>query len=241
MKTVKDFAEAFKISIIEASVGFDEVRVVFDRYLTKSFKNQTRRKRTGKKNFQYKVDDNTSLEKVQLKDFLSHVETKRELTIYLSNYISVVFEAAKMQYCVVYETFCKTNIRNFNQELLEHDQEEADTLLILHSIDACARDAFVQIYVVSPDTDVFLLLIYFCKKLSGNTFFRTGKKDKIRDIDISKAYNALGQARAKALIGFHAFTGCDVTAKFCGKGKASCWNLFLEADNEILDSFATIG
>ena len=94
MKTVKDFAEVFKTRIIEGSAGFEEVRVVFDRYLIKSLKNQTRKKRTGGKVLQYKVDENTSLEKTQLKDFLSHIETKRELTIYLSNYIAPVLQAA---------------------------------------------------------------------------------------------------------------------------------------------------
>ena len=55
---MKDFAESFKARILEASDGFGQVRVIFDRYLSKSLKNQTRVKRTGKKKLlQYKVDD----------------------------------------------------------------------------------------------------------------------------------------------------------------------------------------
>ena len=80
---------------------------MFDRYIAKSLKNRTRKKRTGGKELQYKFEDNTSLEKVQLKDFLSHIETKRELTVYLSNYIATVLEAANKQYCVVMRLFAK--------------------------------------------------------------------------------------------------------------------------------------
>ena len=69
---------------------------------------------------------------------VSH-ETKRELTIYLSNYVAVALESANKEYCVVYETHCKTNISDFQIEMLEHNQEEADTIIILYRI-AVARN-----------------------------------------------------------------------------------------------------
>ena len=152
LKTVKDFAESFKARILEASDGFGQVRVIFDRYLSKSLKNQTKVKRTGKKLLQYKVDDNTSIVKVELKDLLSH--------IYLSNYVDVALESANKEYCVVYETHCKTNISDFHIEMLEHNQEEADTIIILHSIDIARKDRSTKLTIVSPDTEVFLVLIY---------------------------------------------------------------------------------
>ena len=47
LETVKDFAESFKARILEASDGVGQGH--FDIYLSKSLKNQTRVKRTGKK------------------------------------------------------------------------------------------------------------------------------------------------------------------------------------------------
>ena len=97
--------------------------------------------------------------------------------------------------------------------------------MILHGIDVCWRDLSTELYIASPDTDVF----------------STGKGVNTRHIDIKKAYDALGTNQARSLLGFHVFTGCDVTAKFCSKTKASCWKVFLEADNDILDSFSAFG
>ena len=36
----------------------------------------------------------------------------------------------------------------------------------------------------------------------------------MQDIDLTKAYQALGVKKAKSLHGFHAFTGCDAISKF---------------------------
>lgn len=67
-----------------------------------------------------------------------------------------------------------TNIPNFAEDLLTHNHEEADTLMILHSIDVAKRNPFQELTVCSPDTDVFLLLIYYQRSLCNQTVFKTG-------------------------------------------------------------------
>ena len=52
-------------------------------------------------------------------------------------------------------------------------------------------------------------------------------------------YEALGEERASALLDFHAFTGCDVTCKFYGKLKLTCWKV-LEAFKELGSDFIDI-
>jgi len=103
---VSDFAEIFKNRICNASVKFDRVGLVFDRYIEGecfellsgtylnlflfiqgSFKEQTRNKRTGNVAIEYIVKDNTSLRNVTIKNFLSHIKTKAQLTKYLSKYV----------------------------------------------------------------------------------------------------------------------------------------------------------
>ena len=54
---------------------YDEVRLVFDRYINSSIKEQMRRKRTK---------GTTLIQNISLKDFRSNIETKAELTTYLA-------------------------------------------------------------------------------------------------------------------------------------------------------------
>ena len=37
-------------------------------------------------------------------------------------------------------------------------------------------------------------------------------------------YEALTSKFISAILGFHTFTGCDITGNFYGKSKLSCWN-----------------
>ena len=130
------------------------------------------------------------------------------------------------RYAVVYETICETNIPNIGVELFEHTQEGADTLIILHALDVTTNDPFNEITVCHPDTDVFLLLIYFYPSLCNITWFQTGNKTHLRNIDVGKAYECLGTERGKAILGFHSFTVSVFTSKFNSKSKLSCWRCF---------------
>ena len=84
-------------------------------------------------------------------------------------------------------------------------------LLILYGIDVAENDPFQELIVCSPDTDVFLPLVSFYKSLCARTIFRTGKGCNIHDMDVGAAFVTRGKERAAELIGFHSFTGCDVT------------------------------
>ena len=71
-----------------------------------------------------------------------------------------------------------------------------------------------KIYILSADTDVFLLAIHFYQKLSPKLVFRTRNAPDIRDIDIGKACNSLSAKHTEAILGWHSFTGCDQRARF---------------------------
>ena len=157
-------------------------------------------------------------------------------------YVSLfVFNILVFRYAVVYHNTCVTNIPFFRSELLTHDQEEADTLIVLHAVDTATTDPFQELTICSPDTDVFLLLIYYHQALCNRTLFQTGRWKDECEINISDAYVTLGSARASALLGFHAFTGSDFTSKFKGKSKLSCWRQFLQANQEVLEAFSVLG
>ena len=57
IKNCRDFATTFTDIIFSESDGFDEIRIIFDRYDKKSLKSQTRSKRTHGVLVQYRVRD----------------------------------------------------------------------------------------------------------------------------------------------------------------------------------------
>ena len=125
-----------------------------------------------------------------------------------------------------------------NEALKVHNHEEADTLLLLH---ASLLDSSCEVVIQSPDTDVLVLLISMYKHLPYNLSFKTGKGDKKHQIDVGILYRALSERHASSLLGFHAFTGCDVTGKFFGISKEFSFKTFLESDNEILTALENLG
>ena len=97
-------------------------------------------------------------------------------------------------------------------------------------------------YVSFPrDTDVFLLLIHYYNELPTRTKFITGKVNARRSIDIGKAFEALRSEKRAALLGFHAFTGCDQTSKFNGNSKLTCWKVFNDSQSDIISAFKDLG
>lgn len=124
---------------------------------------------------------------------------------------------------------------------LHSTHDEADSRIILHSIDIGEiEEPGTNVIVRCSDTDVFVLLIHFYPEIGTNVFFDTGTGDKRRLIDISLVFNKLGHQAAKAILGFHAFTGCDSVSSFTRKGKIRPWQIMLK-DCEIMDAYGQLG
>ena len=147
--------------------------MIFDRYVEGSLKERARHKRTRGKSIQYKVTDNTRIDNIPLKKFLSNNETKQELTVYLARLLVNYFEENNTNYVVTYDTVCETNIDSFEEALKENSHEEADTLIALHTLEIAERDPFSKVCVVSPDTDVFLHFISMYPGLCKDIIFKT--------------------------------------------------------------------
>ena len=43
-----------------------------------------------------------------------------------------------------------------------------------------------------------------------------------------------------ALLGFHVFTGCDLTERFSGFSKTTCFNTFLKSDSLVYKATASL-
>ena len=178
----------------------NEIRLVFDRYIEQSLKSRTRKKRTSGNEVKYKVSDDCDISGKSLKQLLGHIETKQALTEYLARYTKNEM-GSSVRLIVTYSKTTEANTENLSEEIKNHDHEEADTLLILHAIDVAKENPFKECIVLSPDTDVFLLLVHFYQVLPHVTIFRTGRGDKERDISIPKCHEAIGFKRAQAILG----------------------------------------
>ena len=84
MKTYRDLAELFTCQLLSKYHGYDEVGLVFERYVTNSLKWMTREgRKKGIKSVQYRITDSSLIEHFKLQELFSDVETKSSLTIYL--------------------------------------------------------------------------------------------------------------------------------------------------------------
>ena len=67
-------------------------------------------------------------------------------------------------------------------EELSSDQEEVDTRMLLHSKHA-SNGNYEKIIIHTPDTDVFILMVYFSTEIAG-LCMKTGRGNKQRIIII---------------------------------------------------------
>ena len=71
--------------------------------------------------------------------------------------------------------------------------------------------------------------------------FVTGTGQWHRVIILKPIVQALGSTKVAALTGLHALSGADITGCFAGKGKATWWKVFKEADGETITALANLG
>ncbi|XP_071943683.1 uncharacterized protein [Antedon mediterranea] len=125
-------------------------------------------------------------------------------------------------------------------EALHSNQEEADTRMFLHAKYA-AHHGGKDIVIISPDTDVFIIGLAFCKSLHGShLYFNTGKDANLRTIHLQAIQEHIGNEVSNALIGLHCFTGCDSVSSFFGKGKVKAMKLVMENSN-LCKAFCSLG
>ena len=162
MDKIGDVGDAFIKRIDRVMKGYSEGRIIFDRYNTGSLKEKTRTKRAvTTQPVKFIIQDSMNIRNVTMKPLLSHVDTKSQLTEYLGKRLLEHFAMSEQGLVVVFGITTYTNKDNIvNKKLLTHSHEEADTQIPLHVIDVTTQGTSIRdIYVWSPGTDVFLLLM----------------------------------------------------------------------------------
>jgi len=240
IRNCSQLAEHFNNRIFHKYNDCDEVRVIFDRYdLPTSLKAATRDKRqSGQVPIYYRITDTTQIAKVPMKKLLSHIKTKMELTAYLGGKLIEYGENNGKQLVVAYG--CEYQATHKDVQYLRSNQEEADTKMILHAVDA-SRHGATEVNIHSPDTDVFILAIRRYTELCEHTLFVTGRGLNHRVIPLKPIVQALGNAKTAALPAFHALSGADNTGIFAGRGKLVCWKAFQAADTHVISALCNLG
>jgi len=129
------------------------------------------RHQAGKPVTSYHVADNTPVGKMSIKQFLSSAKTKDEPTVYLSKKALRHFKDKPKVFIVTSRQEVVSN--SMDVQHLCSSPKEADTRIILYSLDV-SRQGATELYIQSPDTDVFVLAIHRYHELCRNTYFVTG-------------------------------------------------------------------
>ena len=96
------------------------------------------------------------LMQVPVKRLLAHVSTKDELTQYLASKTLEKGRQNGLHVVVAWSSKCRATHKDM--AYLDSDQEEADTKILLHAVDATASGA-KSIKIFLPDTNMFVLAL----------------------------------------------------------------------------------
>ena len=88
---------------------------------------------------------------------------------------------------------------------------------------------------------MFIFALRRYPDLCQNTVFLTRKGDAYRTIKLQPIVRALGPLKTAALPSFHALTGADNTGSFAKKGKPTCWSVFNEDHDDVIQALSQLG
>ena len=83
-------------------------------------------------------------------------------------------------------------------------------------------------------------MFIIAKDIKGSFHQKRVTKTRTRYLDIKQVRTVLGDRLSQALLGVHAFTGCDSVSTFSGRGKTGPLKQ-LRKDKQAMDTFINLG
>ena len=157
------------------------------------------------------------IDKATMKDLLNCNQNKDALAIILATQLIECKKDSQMMYVVNSKGDCMAS-NTVPIQHLRSEQEEADTRMLLHSLDARKRGE-TSTFIQSQHTDVLVLMLWTYKRLCLDTTLTAETEGKVRSTPLGPLYEVVGEDLVKALPGFHALSGCDQTGTINGKSK----------------------
>lgn len=240
LQTFDDLAFRIMEGLIRRLSFATEVHVIFDRYDSASCspKQDERYRRYGNESRTYDIKSGRSLP--ELKKLLANDDNKSALTEFICKYIQenlpnspimknrdkrvVLAGGLKPRHCAFIITYQSAH----SDMKFNCNHMEADTRIVFHVAQISSTievNNSRNIFVESPDTDVFVLLIAHYQLLEHEPllWFHTGRVARLVDnrrfIPVNLIATRLGSQMARALPIVHAFTGCDTVSSIFNIGK----------------------
>lgn len=227
-KTFGDYAKRVLSAVLSSfKEPCNRVDVVFDCYEKYSIKDATRKRRVGKGHgIRCEITNRDLKLPEQWKSFMDVNDNKVALTKLLKDEL-LAYQHEATQELVVSggNNGMAASSTGRNMEHLCSSQEEADTRMILHALEAKAR-GYERIIITSSDTDVLLLLMAFQPQLPEEVWMKSGTS-KYRRYIAGHKIDCPDDVR-DSLLAFHAITGCDSTSQLAGISKKAAWKIFCE-------------
>ena len=251
--TFHDISDSILSSMIAvAKPSPARIDFVIDTYIDLSIKEAERQKRTLSEGYRIKIASSAQKAPSSWNDYLKHNGNKTELPeflfhewsadtggIYAKRIGATPFYVCHGMKC--HRLSVRRDMKCSEVPNLSSNLEEADTRLFFHAKHASDESAAHTIIIMSSDTDVMVLAIYFQREIQSSILMqRQANKKKWKFVDIRSIQHQLGSDICQALPGFHAFSGCDTTSGFVGKTKKSFFKL-LTSKEPFRDAMKNLG
>lgn len=187
--------------------------LVFDKYEELSPKDQERIRRGGAGSTDYNLTHQTDLPCREA--IMKNKNNKRQLSALLSTF----------------DYGHRAIVDSQNDGLYGH--EEADVTVVSYVLQA-ASDGHKVIRVLSDDTDIFVLLVYWVYKAGITSAVQMENWQGVV-LSVNATCEKLGP-KSLQLLGMHFLTGSDTTSYFYGKGKPSALKTLLNGDFKGLET-----
>ena len=201
--------------------------LIWDEYPDENLKSQTHILRGTGPRTELGDDGETPIPKRDWQRYLANKENTKELFSFLSKQLS---SNAQLDDILLLSTLSdKVLINKSNaydtSRIQPSNHIEADTRIFLHLADA-AHSGHTKAYIRTVDSDVVVLAVALFNEIATLTHlwigFGTGKH--YRDIPIHDICKRLTKDEARALLFFHALTGCDTNSQPVNIGKKTAWD-----------------
>jgi len=239
-KTFQEYGENVFLKYVTSQLHDVSKRldIVWDEYIHDSLKSMTRSKRG--KGVRRRVEPNNRIPG-NWNAFLRVDENKAELFRFLAE-LSIGLQVGGKQVISTrgQGVVCNSDMSDIDiLNLSPCSHEEADTRILLHAAE-CAMQGFNTVMIRTVDTDVMIIAISMFQHLGiSELWIAFGSGKNFRYVPIHEIANQLGPTKARSLIAFHAFTGCDQTSSFAGRGKNTAWATWKVYD-EITSAFVAL-
>lgn len=224
LKTFGEISDYLLKKILSGSAN--TAYFVTDHYLPHSIKTMERNRRSMVGTIRVIPKRRDQPKPKQFQRFLTNAENKLDLIKFLvsewsTNDRHVAVFKDKIIFITVEDKAFSIKVSRGSMKIdpvpeLESQQEEADTKMFL-----CAAHAsswgYESVKIVTVDSDVAILSIYYQKRLDLSIYLEMGTGTKTKLFDIKN--NEIDDDLQEVLPSLHALTGCDSTSCFNGVGK----------------------